>query len=337
MSDDMASRAKLAPPSPNSAARFGSDFGQRVLLTIDTEEEFDWNAPFRREGYSLSHTDQLPRFQAFCEEIGAHPVYLVDWPIVQHESAVKTLRAAVERGTADVGIQLHGWVNPPFDEEVNTANSFACNLPYDLEAAKFRALRDAIEHAFGVPPQIYRAGRYGVGANTHAMLKDAGVTIDSSVRSLFDYSAQWGPDFTHFPIKPYWTDDERSVLELPLTSVYWGVLRQLGKQIHRAQRHIPRIFAGFSKLRLLERIALTPEGVTPEEAIRGIDIALDENLPVLVLSFHSPSLAPGHTPYSRTDQDVDRLYDWLRQIYAYLDQREVRSARVSDIISAVNR
>nr|WP_298926801.1 polysaccharide deacetylase family protein [uncultured Erythrobacter sp.] len=333
----MAPGSMLAPPPSDMAAAFADEFGQRVLLTVDTEEEFDWDAPFRRDGYGLDHIEQLTRFQAFCEEIGAYPVYLVDWPIVHHERAVEIIGDAVERGRAEIGIQLHGWVNPPFDEEVNTHNSFAGNLPTDLEAAKFIALRDAIEGAFGSAPICYRAGRYGVGPSTAGLLKDHGIAIDTSVRSLFDYSAQGGPDYTHHPLAPYWLDTERTLLELPVTSVYWGLLRQLGKHIHRAQRHVPTFFAAFSKLNLLERIALTPEGVTAEEALRGIDIALDDGLPLLVLSFHSPSLAPGHTPYVRSEADVERLYDWFRQIYAYLDRRSVASTTLGGVISAIKR
>lgn len=326
----------LDPPSPQSAARFAQGFGQRVLLTVDTEEEFDWEGPFTREGHGLRHVEAIPRFQAFCEELGAHPVYLVDWPIVQDPRAVEIIGDAVRRGTADVGVQLHPWVNPPFDEEVSARNSYAGSLPRELEAAKFAALRDAIEEAFGTPPQIYRAGRYGLGANSAQILKDNGIRIDTSVRSLFDYRGQHGPDYSGHPLAPYWVDADHDLLELPVTSVYWGVLRQLGKQIQRLQPRVPTLYGGLSKLQLLERIALTPEGVTAEEAIRGIDIALDAGLPVLVLSFHSPSLAPGFTPYVETEADVETLYDWLARVYAYLGSRQVRTASVADIIAATS-
>jgi hypothetical protein len=124
------------------------------------------------------------------------------------------------------------------------------------------------------------------------------------------------------------------LLELPVTTVYSGMLRQVGKHIHRVQRHIPTFFAGFSRLNLLERIALTPEGVTPAEAIRGIDVALEAGLPLLVLSFHSPSLAPGFTPYSQSEAEVEALYDWFEQVYAHLAQRQVATVTISQIIRA---
>lgn len=321
------------PPAGRTAA-FAPGFGQRVLLTVDTEEEFDWRAPFRREGYGLSHVTAIPRFQTFCEGIGAHPVYLVDWPIVHDARAVEIIGDAVRRGTADVGVQLHPWVNPPFEEEVSVRNSFAGNLPQELEAAKFTLLRDAIETAFGRAPLIYRAGRYGLGPNTADLLQRAGIKIDTSVRSLFDYSPQGGPDYSNHPLAPYWVNGGNSLLELPVSSTYSGLLRPVGPLIHRIQRHMPTFFSGFSRFRLLERIALTPEGVSHEEALRGIDLLLKSDLPVLVLSFHSPTLAPGHTPYTKTPTDVETLYGWFEAVYAHLAARGVTSCTVAEIIAA---
>ncbi|MDJ0977124.1 MAG: polysaccharide deacetylase family protein [Erythrobacter sp.] len=322
------------PPANPDLVLFPQGFGQRVLLTIDTEEEFDWSAPFQRKGYGLEHVRELARFQGFCEEIGAHPVYLIDWPITQSPEAVEIIRDALDGGVAEVGVQLHPWVNPPFEEEVTTLNSFAGNLSPDLEAAKFNTLRDRIEEVFEVAPLAYRAGRYGVGAKTAALLTQAGLAIDTSVRTLFDYSAQGGPDFSNHPAAPYWVDGARSLLELPVTSVYWGVLRQQGRTLHRLQRYIPTLFGAFSRMRLLERIALTPEGVSVDEAIRGIDIALDDGLPLLVLSLHSPSLAPGFTPYASNIAEVEAIYEWLRAVYAYLRQRGVASVTLTEILEA---
>jgi hypothetical protein len=66
-------------------------------------------------------------------------------------------------------------------------------------------------------------------------------------------------------------------------------------------------------------------------------MALDDGLPLLVFSFHSPSLAPGHTPYVRNETDLERLYDWFRRVFAYLERRGVQPASVSQIMRAVIR
>lgn len=323
-------------PAAGSMARFAPPFGQRMLLTVDTEEEFDWNAPFQREGHGLSHVAAIPRFQAFCERLGISPVYLVDWPIATDPAAVEIIGDAVKRGTAEVGMQLHPWVNPPFEEEVSARNSYAGNLPPALEEAKLMRLRDRIEEAFGTAPLIYRAGRYGLGRDTAGMLKRAGIRVDTSVRPLFDYTAQHGPDYSHHPLHPYWIDPPRELLELPVTSAYWGPLARFGPLLHRAQRHVPTFFSGFSRFNLLERIALTPEGVSADEALRGIRVAQAQGLPLLVLSFHSPSLAAGHTPYAKTQAEVEALYAWFETVHADLTRRAILPVTVAEIISAAN-
>jgi hypothetical protein len=322
-------------PPATARARFRSDFGQRFLLTVDTEEEFDWDKPIAREGYTLDHLPRLHKFQRFCESEGVSPLYLVDWPVATSPLAADILREALREGRAEIGVQLHPWVNPPFEEEVGERNSFAGNLPAELERAKFRRLRDTIEERFGAVPRVYRAGRYGAGENTVEMLREGGIAIDSSVRANFDYSAGAGPDFRRHPLAPYWLDDAKTLLELPLTTVFWGMLRRQGEWLHPVLSHLPGIGGLLARLGLLERIALTPEGVTVEEAIRGIDIALDDGLPLLVLSFHSPSLAPGHTPYVREERDVEALYDWYRRVFAYLEQRGVAPTTAGEIMRSV--
>lgn len=330
----MITGSMLDVPPAGRRTVFAPGFGQRVLLTVDTEEEFDWTGPFRREGHGLAHVEAVPRFQSFCEALGAHPVYLVDWPIAHDPRAVAIIGDAVQRGTADVGMQLHPWVNPPFDEDVCVRNSYPGNLPPELEAAKLGALRNAIEAAFGTPPLIYRAGRYGVGPHTAELLKGAGIRIDTSVRSLFDYSAADGPDYTRHPLTPYWVDGGMSLLELPVTSVHSGLLRRAGSRLQRLGAKIPRSMGMLARLGLLERIALTPEGVTIDEALRGIDRAIDDGLPLLVLSLHSPTLAPGFTRYAACEADVDRLYAWFEAVYNRLAARGVNSTSVTDIIAA---
>jgi len=328
----------IADPPPRSAfARFGPAFGQRFLLTVDTEEEFDWDKPLSRDAHGLDHVPRLAKFQQFCENEGVVPLYLVDWPVARSERAAEILRGPLATGKAEIGVQLHPWVNPPFDEEVTPHNSFAGNLPRELERAKFDNLRSEIERNFEVAPMSYRAGRYGVGPDSPAMLLEGGVAVDSSVRARFDYSAGGGPNFRRHPLVPYWLDDDKRLLELPLTTVFWGLLRQQGEWLYPAMWRVPRLRGLLARVGLLERIPLTPEGISVDEAIRGIDIALDDGLPLLVFSFHSPSLRPGHTPYVRSEDDLDDLYDWWRRVFAYLELRGVAPATVREVMEAVER
>jgi hypothetical protein len=319
-------RSLVAHPPPAARAQFSASFGTRFIVTVDTEEEFDWNGPIARENQGLDHLTRIGKFQQFCEAEEVVPLWLVDWPVAKAKLAADILRPALSARKAEIGIQLHPWVNPPFDEEVNVHNSFVGNLPRELEQAKLATLRDLIEDNFGVAPVVYRAGRYGLGPNTAALLHDQGVAIDTSVRPMFDYSSTGGPNYQGFPVHPYWLDDDRTLLELPLTTMYWGMLRRQGSFIFPRLWRVPALRGVLARLGLLERIPLTPEGVSVDDAV-----------PLLVFSFHSPSLQPGHTPYVRSEQDLDRLYDWWRRVFAYLEQRSVQNATISQIMTHVVR
>ena len=93
-----------APPAPSARARFRQGFGQRFIVTVDTEEEFDWSAPFSRENHGHDHVPRIAKFQAFCEGMDVKPVYLVDWPIVSSTLAVDVLRPAIAAGKAEIGV-----------------------------------------------------------------------------------------------------------------------------------------------------------------------------------------------------------------------------------------
>jgi hypothetical protein len=322
-------------PGTGSLIRFRDSGKRRFLLTVDTEEEFDWSAPLKRSGHSLDTIPRLRKFQQFCEGYGVVPVYLIDYPIATSSLAAEILREPIAAGRAEVGVQLHPWVSPPHQEDVNPYNSFAGNLQPEVELAKLKHLRDAIVRNFGAAPLIYRAGRYGVGPNTAGLLSEVGIAIDTSVRSGFDYSAEGGPNFRDLPLHPWWIDRPGGLMELPLTTVFQGALRGWGSAIYPRLWRAPRLRGILARLGLLDRIPLTPEGVAIEEALRGIDIAAAQDIPILVFSFHSPSLSPGFTPYVREDNDLDDFYEWWRQAFTRLAGHGIEPTTVKQIMESV--
>ncbi len=311
-----------------------SEFGTRFSVFIDTEEDFDWSAPFDRKNHGLASVANLGICQNYFAKSHVKPLYLVDYPIVQCDAAIDQLGPHIESGACDVGVQLHPWVNPPFNEDVTPYNSFAGNLPKALEQEKFDILRESITNRFGKAPMSYRAGRYGIGPNSMAMLEAAGFRIDSSVRSRFDYSGYDGPDYRDHNLKPYWTGPQGRVLELPLTSLITGWMEKIGMSTTGPLAHWASSSAICSKIGAAERIALTPEGIPAEKACQAIDVAIAKGLPLLNFSFHSPSLMAGHTPYVRTEADVKAFYRWWDVVLNHLALRNVKPASQDEIIAA---
>src|SRR5262249_30260821 len=142
-------------------------------------------------------------------------------------------------------------------------------LPYEVEREKMARLTDMICQNLGVQPRIYKAGRYGVGSATARILADLGYEIDLSVVPGTDLSRELGPDFSHCSAHPYWFGPEPGLLEIPRTIGFTGALSWIGRPANLLTTHpwlkalhIPGVLA---RLRLLDRITLTPEGVTFEE------------------------------------------------------------------------
>lgn len=321
--------------SDASRVKFDSDFGCRFAVFVDTEEEFDWNQPRSREETGTSHIQYLKEFQSLADAHGIEPCYLIDHPVATQDSAVEIMRSLLDGGRCTVGTQLHAWVNPPFDEELTAYNSFAGNLPVSLEEAKLVELTRQIEKRLGVRPIVYRAGRYGIGPNTGALLEKHGYRADVSVRPYFTYAREGGPDFRKCDSRPYWAGPSGKLLELPLGASFTGSLRKAGRFLYGSGQG--RIVSALARSGLVSRVALTPEDMPERDVKDAIDAMLADGLRYLSFSFHSPSVAPGHTPYVRNSAQLTEFYQWWDHILTYLAQLGVTPVGLGETIEAATK
>lgn len=303
---------------------------------VDTEEEFDWRAPLSRDAGATTAIAALPEAHCRFAARGVPITYLIDWPIVASPRAVDVLRSLLDDGGSAIGTQLHPWVNPPFDEAVTPANSFPGNLPEALEAAKIDRLTTAIAAAFGARPTAYRAGRYGIGPATLKLLAAQGYRLDSSMRARYDYRTAGGPDFAAIGNHAFRGGPGGAIIELPLTTVHTGLMRRGGEPLYRLLGLVPHGRGLFSRAGLLSRVALTPEDMPIADALEAVRVAVGEGVRVLNFSFHSPSVAPGHTPYVRDAADLARFFAWWEAMLDALDRLGVRPASSGEIVAAAD-
>lgn len=106
-----------------------------LLVTIDTEEEFDWDAPVSPENNSVGHASHLPRLQELFEEEGVRPTYVVDYPIATTDVSARVLGQFARRGACEIGAHLHPWVIPLIEEPIEPRDSYLYNLPQSLHLA----------------------------------------------------------------------------------------------------------------------------------------------------------------------------------------------------------
>ena len=309
----------ILDPNRGATARL-PDGPPLVCVVVDTEEEFDWSRPHDRASTGVHNIRHQERAHRVFERHGVRPTYVIDYPVASQADGFGPLRDLARAGVCEIGAHLHPWVNPPHDEAVTYANSYPGNLPPALEEAKLRVLTETIGANFGAASTVYRAGRYGVGPATGGALERLGYTVDSSVVHGVDFSADSGPDFTRCGAAPYWFGAARPILEVPLTHGFVGPLGRWALGRYRAlfggAGRALRLPGILSRAGLAERIRLSPEGASAADMIRLADCLIARGERILMVSYHSPSLEPGHTPYVRT---ADDLADFLDRIDRFLD------------------
>ena len=292
----------------------------KLFVIVDTEEEFDWSAPFSRAATAVTHIKAQDRAQRIFARFGLKPNYVVDYPVASQETGYRPLREWLADGSCEIGAHLHPWVNPPFEETPSPRLSYPGNLPAALERDKLRILSETILANFGHRPTLYRAGRYGIGPASGGILEELGYEIDTSIAPRVDLSADGGPDFTAYNRRPFWFGAANRLLELPLTAAWCGELRHRGRQIdplrHSALGRRLHLSGILARTGLFERIRLSPEGIDLAALKRLTKTLLQAGTRCFGLTYHSPSLAPGHTPYVR---DGGELEEFLRRIEAYCE------------------
>lgn len=289
-----------------------------LLVIVDTEGEFAWDQPFNRSAVGTTSIASQPLMHArVFDEFGIVPTYMVDWPVATTPDAIATLRRLLDADRCEIGAHLHPWVSPPYEETLSDFNSYGGNLPRQLEFDKLRLLTETIGNAFSRHPLAFKAGRYGLGPHTAESIAALGYEVDASVVPYSAFTADGGPDFRTFDEHPYWFPaGTRELLELPVTTGFCGWLRGFGTRLYDAAQtplaRRLRVGGMLARSRALERVRLSPEVASGAEMRRLTGALLAGGCQVFSLTYHSPSLMPGHTPYVRCEADLERLITTVR-------------------------
>jgi hypothetical protein len=292
-----------------------------LVVVVDTEAEFDWEAARPRQARGVTSVKCQDRAQRIFEKYGVRPTFVLDFPVSSTPEAFEFIRDLHRSGACEIGAHLQPWDNPPLVEQITDENSYPGNLPFELEREKLIQLTRSIQTNIGVRPRIYKAGRYGVGRSTASILAELGYEIDVSVVPGTNLTCKSGPDFTHCRASPYWFGKNPQLLEIPLSIGYTGLLADTGNVAYTLTMneclkalHVPGILA---RLGLVERITLTPEGISFEEQRRLTRALLRKGHRVFSFAYHSPSLAPGNTPYVRTEAELGVFLKRIEQYLAF--------------------
>jgi len=327
--------------------RSATSNGVLLIVSIDTEED-NWHRS--REGVTVDNIAEVARLGRFLGRLGVRATYFTAYQVAIEPRAVETLREVCADGSAEIGAHLHPWNTPPLAEAFVPRNSMLKNLPAELQAAKLRKLTGALEEAFDRTPRVFRAGRYGLGRETVGALLACGYCVDSSVSPFVSLEGvDDGPTFVGAPMDVYRLAPGRDVrrpapdgpmLEIPLSYGYsrgpftlWDPVRRLLEAPPFSWLHLAGVA---TRLGVVRRISLSPELASVADMLTLSRLLLEHGVRHLHLSWQSPSLTPGLSPFAATAADVERLY---ASVEAYLEglsrMTPVTFATVSEAAAAL--
>jgi hypothetical protein len=271
------------------------------------------------------------------------PTYLITYPVCMDEGAVSLLKRFYDADKCDIGAQLHPWNTPPFDEEATERNSMLCNLPPELQYKKIECLSEAIQQRFGIQPVSFRAGRWGYNKDITENLHRLGYKIDSSVTPYIDWTKQHGPDFSAFSPKPYKLTSSdirkelpcKNLIEVPVTIGFlqqsFGLINLIYKTLQRNPVNSIRLLGILSRLRLINKVWLSPEVADSKMMIKLTRNMMENNYPLINMTFHSCSLKAGLTPFVRTKEDEKRFRANIEEYLTFTTHAGIESIKLADV------
>ncbi|MDN4504233.1 hypothetical protein QX776_17630 [Alteromonadaceae bacterium BrNp21-10] len=286
----------------------------KLAIVIHTEEEFDWNGGFHPQNNQVTHGNELI---SYCNElisVGAKVTLAMDYAFINSPEGNNVIQHFLSEkdNNIEFATHLHPWVSPPIEDELNqisNQHSYPGNLAKHIESEKLKMLTDKIAQLTNSNPITYLAGRYGIGPNTNEILHSLGYKIDISVSPFSDFSHQQGPDFSQFNNQTFvkdnlthWPHTTAIVSLLPLVTRYFNNNPQRFE--HSQKSLVLRII---NKLLRVKRQRLSPEGFSLKEMQRLTlsQIALGQT--DFILSFHSPSVKSGLTPYVKDKNQLQQF------------------------------
>lgn len=301
------------------------------VLSIDTEEEWDWSGPFPQEYAQVQNVNCLPEFHRFCKSLGIRPTYFVDYAVVNSEQASAKMLEFCLSGESEIGAHLHPWCNPPYYGMVGEAESHVINLPTEQVENKLQCLVDKIQQSLGIMPRSFRTGRWGIDSNVMNLLVKYGFNVDSSVYPYYQneyFNCNGSPSLPYWPSldNPLEESAQRQIYEVPVTVGFNRSDFALSNSIHQAFSTPPLSWTRFNGLawhtKLLRKNYLCPELSTVGDMIALSEKVVAKGYSILHMYMHSSSLLDnknsllGNTDaFSYISQAVSAVVTHLSQKY----------------------
>jgi hypothetical protein len=295
-------------------------------VSIDTEEQWDWNAGWPVRSHSLDNVQVLPRFQQLCTRHGAKTTWFTNWSVMNHDPSRAIMLELASRPGVELGMHIHPWLTPPRDPrwEGGARESFLHNHPPEQIHAKLSSVYDLFERN-GLRPRSFRGGRYSSGGAIHDFLLSKGFIADSSVVPFTTWPDDGAPDYRDRDLTPRrigGTAKTAALWELPLSLAFtrpdfrgWAARFRAVENSFLARLKVLGILG---KLSVVKRIWLNFEVATAADMLALLNVLRPLQLPFIIFTVHSSSLIVGGNPHSATERQVGQIWAAVDQVLGTL-------------------
>lgn len=293
-------------------------------VTIDTEEEWDWDAGWPVTDLRVTNIRWLPRFQDLCSRYGVAATYFTNQAVFDNDESRGILLDIAQRPRVEIGMHIHCWNTPPLAHKgpATARESFLHNLPAEQIAAKLGSVHDCFTRC-GLKPTSFRGGRYSSGGPIHQFLRDRGFLVDSSVVPFSTWKDDGAPDYRQRGLEPARLPPrfpgDAPLWEVPLTLAFsrrpfafWGRCFDI---IEHSWLSKLRLIGIADRLGLVRKAWLNFEQPLGRRMIPFLHQLRGRGLPCICFTVHSSSLMAGGNPYTPTSADEDRIFAQIEDVF----------------------
>lgn len=273
---------------------------KKFIITIDTEGDNLWGW---KEGMPLTTENVLsiPRFQNLCERYQFIPTWLCNWEMVNDERFVDYMKEKLAEGKCSIGMHLHAWNNPPYyalPRHEKARLPYLVEYPRDVMKKKLISMTDLIEEKFGKRPTVHRAGRWAMNDEYFEILAELGYIADCSITPGVNWKKNYGqtpgfegPDYYNERVQ---ISNRKRILEIPVTTL-WSAEKE-------------RTFW------------LRPQKNNMDEMLYLIEQYKNSEIEYLMFMLHSSELKAGTNPTFLTEEDIEKLYQELEELFLVISR-----------------
>jgi hypothetical protein len=310
-------------------------------VTVDTEEEWDWDGEYPTENPAVTNIAYLPELQEVCTRNGASVTYFTNYAVLANPTSRRVILDLAKQPGVEIGLHIHPWNTPPLtgSSRVTPRQTFIHNLPPNEIRTKLESVWSQFAEC-GLRPTSYRGGRYSTNMVVQDFLRDKGMIADASVLPFSTWPEDGAPDHRHRRLDPRRLPPrrpgDRAMWEIPLTMGFsrrpFGLWHRLFEAVAGSPLRHLRLIGLAERFGIVRKAWLNIETSFGQRPVPFLKLLRRVRPPSIDICLHSSSLIAGGNAFTRTPADRARVLANLDEALACVaGWDEFRPATVTEV------